>query len=61
MTFPHYTITMSGRMALAWVAILLTMGFLIGMLSGCSSNPRDDDHIVDCGDGYYVKPGQRCP
>jgi hypothetical protein len=30
MAMPHYTLTMSGRMAFIWVIILMGTGFVLG-------------------------------
>jgi hypothetical protein len=43
-------------LAATWVACVLYL-----LLSGCSSNPKDDPNIVDCGNGYYARTKERCP
>jgi PBP1b-binding outer membrane lipoprotein LpoB len=45
----------------ALMGVIIMVGLMALLLSGCSSNPKDDPNIVDCGDGYYRPTKVQCP
>ena len=51
-----------GLVVLAAVLSMATVVvFLFLLISGCSSNPKDDPNIYNCGNGYYRPTKAQCP